>query len=91
MLYRPEAVPKSNKQYRLCKKVLKKDINILAVFLTGSGKLAAWLVPAIVDSLSIIVGVVPYKKLLEWHLATALSHKLKAEHWKVATGLQVAL
>jgi hypothetical protein len=89
-LYGPEAHPKSEEQHRLCKEVLLKEQNIIAVLPTGSGKSAAWLVPAMIDSDSIIVVVVPFKQLLEQHLATALDHDLGAEHWRVATGTNVA-
>lgn len=89
-LYGPEARPKSDQQYRLCEQVLLKESNIIAVLPTGSGKSAAWLVPAVVNIHSIIVVVVPFKQLLQQHLTTALNHKLKAVHWVASKGLNVA-
>jgi hypothetical protein len=89
-LYGEEAHPKSDEQYALCKEVLLKERNIIAVLPTGSGKSAAWLVPAMLDSNSIIVVVIPFKQLLEQHLSTALRHKLYAEHWRAAMGTNLA-
>jgi len=84
-LYGPEASPKSEEQYQLCKEVLQKERNVIAILPTGSGKSAAWLVPAMVEKHSIIVVVVPFRQLLEQHLTTAKSHNLKAIHWTAGT------
>jgi hypothetical protein len=89
-LYGPEARPKSEEQYQLCKEVLQKEKNVVAVLPTGSGKSAAWLVPALVERDSIIVVVVPFRQLLEQHLTIALSHNLKAIRWEAKTGTNVA-
>ena len=92
-LYGPETCPKSDDQYRLCKEVVQKEWNIVTILPTASGKSAAWLVPAMMDSLftKLIVVIVPFKQLLKQHLATALGHKLNAEHWTASMGTNVAL
>jgi DEAD/DEAH box helicase len=91
-VYGPGALPKSDEQLRLCREVCKMDYNVVAVLPTGSGKSAAWLVPAMMNrnSTTIIVVVVPFKQLLQQHLETALGHKLNAERWRAAVGTKLA-
>jgi DEAD/DEAH box helicase len=88
-IYGPEARPKSKEQYRLCKEVLQKEKNVVAILPTGSGKSAAWLVPAMVERDSIVVVVVPFRQLLMQHLTTALSHNLNAIRWTSEIGTNV--
>lgn len=70
-VYGPEALPKSQAQLDICEAVVAKEKNVLAILPTNAGKSAAWLIGGYVSPQFIILVVVPFKRLLEQHLAKA--------------------
>jgi hypothetical protein len=59
--------------------------NVVSVMKTGSGKSMAWIVASLLqDALSLVI--VPYRDLLEQHLAKALLMGCKAMQWTTKTG-----
>lgn len=88
-LHGKDAAPRSEAQLRLCVEVLKKKKDIVAVLPTGSGKSAAWLVPALVEPECITLVVVPFRALLEQHLYEAQRHGIQAERWTAKVGNSV--
>ena len=90
-LYGANACTKSQAQYELCREVLLKQKDILAILPTGSGKSTAWLVAALADPHSTVAVIVPYQRLLDQHLETAIAHKLNATRWIAETKSNVPL
>ena len=81
LLYGEEARPRSEAQLSLCVAAIRREKNIIAVLPTGSGKSAAWLVPALCDPGCMTLVVVPFKALLDQHLADAQGRGIRAEKW----------
>ena len=85
VLYGEGTAPKSQAQRDLCINVLAWKQNVIGILPTGSGKSTAWLVPAVVEENWITAIIVPFKELLDQHLANAKDHGLEAIKWLAAT------
>lgn len=80
-LYGCNATFKSDGQHRLLIAVLANRNNVIGILPTGGGKSITWMVPSLIEE-GFTAVTVPFRPLLQQHLASAEHHKIKAIRWR---------